>query len=130
MKTETYLFTGVAFFFGGTAIGYAWWSNLEPAGTAALIVSFLMSTLICLYLAVERRKYGSRPEDHKSAEIKQRSGPVNFFPSRSIYPAVTALGYAVAALGVVYGLWLFLIGLGILAGGVFGFTFQFVEHEE
>lgn len=130
MKTETYLFTGVAFFFGGTALGYAWWSDLEPAGTVALIVSFLMSALICLFLAVQRRKYGSRPEDHKSAEIKQRSGPVDFFPPRSIYPVVTAVGYSVAALGVVYGLWLFLIGLGLLGGGAFGFTFQYQDREE
>ncbi|WP_261953080.1 hypothetical protein [Streptomyces nigrescens] len=42
---------------------------------------------------------------------------------------VIAVGYAVAALGVVYGLWVFLVGLGVLSGGVFGFTFQHREGE-
>lgn len=129
MRIETYLFGGVALFFAVTAVGYTWWSDAEPAGSAALIVSFLMSALVFLFLYVQRRKHGSRPEDHKGAEIKQRSGPVNFFPPRSVYPLLTAVGYAVAALGVVFGLWLFLIGVGLLGGGVFGFLFEYGDRE-
>ncbi|MFB6441642.1 cytochrome c oxidase subunit 4 [Streptomyces sp. NPDC056411] len=129
MTIEMFLFGGVALFFAVTATGYAWWSDLEPAGTAALIVSFLMSALVFLFFGVQRRKHGSRPEDHKGAEIQQRSGPVDFFPARSGYPVLTAVGYAVAALGVIYGVWLFLIGVGLLAGGVFGFAFQYVQRE-
>ncbi|UQA90834.1 aa3-type cytochrome oxidase subunit IV [Streptomyces halobius] len=129
MKIETYLFGGVALFFAVTALGYAWWSELEPVGTAALIVSFLMSALIFVYFGVQRHKHGSRPEDHKTAEIQQRSGPVDFFPPRSIYPFLTALGYSVGALGVVFGAWLFLIGVGLVAGSIFGFVFQYAERE-
>jgi hypothetical protein len=33
-------------------------------------------------------------------------------------------------LGIVYGLWLFLIGLGILAAGVAGLVFQYVHRGE
>ncbi|TJZ44485.1 cytochrome c oxidase subunit 4 [Streptomyces piniterrae] len=129
MKIETYLFGGVALFFAVTSVGYAWWSDLEPAGTAALIVSFLMSGLVFIFFGVQRRKHGSRPEDHKSAEILQRSGPVDFFPPRSVYPFLTALGYSVTALGVVFGAWLFLIGVGLVAGGTFGFIFQHADRE-
>ncbi|MGW1378393.1 aa3-type cytochrome oxidase subunit IV [Streptomyces sp. NPDC002446] len=130
MKIETALFGGVALFFAVTAVGYTWWSDAEPAGAAALIVSFLMSALVFLFLYVQGRKHGSRPEDHKDAEIKQRSGPVDFFPPRSVYPLLTAVGYAVAALGVVYGVWLFLVGVGLLAGGVFGFVFEYRDRED
>ncbi len=129
MKIETCLFAGVTLFFFVTAIGYTWWSDAEPAGSTALTVSFLMSALVFLFLYVQQRKHGSRPEDHKDAEIQQRSGPVDFFPPRSICPVMTAVGYAVAALGVVYGVWLLLIGLGLLAGGVFGFLFEYGDRE-
>lgn len=130
MKIEIHLFGVVALFFGVTAVTYAWWSDVEPAGTAALIVAFLMTALVFLFLSVQRRKHGERPEDHKGAEIKQRSGLVDFFPPRSVYPFVTAVGYTVTALGVVYGLWLFLIGMGILAGGVCGFIFQYSDRAD
>ncbi|WP_340384049.1 cytochrome c oxidase subunit 4 [Streptomyces sp. SS7] len=55
-------------------------------------------------------------------------GPLDFFPPHSGWPVVTALGFALAATGVVYGLWLFLIGFGILARGVLGMVFQYVHR--
>ncbi|BDM69150.1 hypothetical protein HEK616_26370 [Streptomyces nigrescens] len=61
-----------------------------------------------------------------------KRGPYSFSAAavwRRKYPVVIAVGYAVAALGVVYGLWVFLVGLGVLSGGVFGFTFQHREGE-
>ncbi|MFJ9412988.1 MULTISPECIES: cytochrome c oxidase subunit 4 [unclassified Streptomyces] len=129
MKIETYLFGGVALFFAVTSFGYAWWSDREPAGTAALIFAFIMSSLVCFFFFMQHRRRGTRPEDHKDAEVQQRSGPLDFFPPHSGYPLLTAVGFTVAALGVVYGAWLFLIGVGLLGSGVFGFVFQFGERD-
>ncbi len=128
MKIEAFLFGGVALFFAVTAVGYGWWSDREPAGTAALTVAFIMSTLVTFFLFIQYRRRGTRPEDHKDSEVHQRSGPLDFFPPSSIYPSLTAVGFAIAALGVIYGLWVFLIGIGLLAAGVFGFIFQFQER--
>ncbi len=61
-----------------------------------------------------------------------KRGPYSFFVAavwRRKYSVLVAVGYAVAALGVVYGLWVFLVGLGVLGGGAFGFTFQYQEGE-
>jgi Cytochrome c oxidase subunit IV len=128
VKVETYLFAGVALFFAVTAAGYGWFSE-EPAGTAALVVAFLMSSLVAFFLAVQRRRRGIRPEDRRDGEVAERAGPVDFFPPRSPWPPVSALGFALAALGVVFGLWLFLIGFGVLAMGVAGFVFQYGGRE-
>lgn len=49
---------------------------------------------------------------------------------RCRHSLLAAVGYAVAALGVVYGLWVFLVGLGLLGGGAFGFTFQHQGGED
>lgn len=130
MRIETLLFGGVALFFGGTAAGYAWWSGREPAGTAALIVAFLMTSLITLFFHIQYKRHGRRPEDRAKAEVRQRSGPLDFFPPHSPYPPLTAAGVTVCALGVVYGLWLFLIGTGLLAAGIAGFTFQYAHRED
>ncbi|AXI80807.1 aa3-type cytochrome oxidase subunit IV [Peterkaempfera bronchialis] len=124
MRGEALLFTGVSAFFAVTAGSYGWFSH-EPAGTAALIVSFLMSGLVAFFLWVQYQRRGRRPQDRTDAEVAETAGPLDFFPPRSSYPVLCAVGATLLALGVVFGLWLFLIGLGTTAAGVAGFVFQF-----
>lgn len=124
MKTEARLFTGVAAFFAVTTIGYGYFSA-EPAGTAVLTVAFLMASLVAFFLVVQHRKRGPRAQDRDNAEVADGAGPLEFFPPSSHWPIMTALGAVVLALGVVYGLWLALLGLGVLAGGTFGLVFQY-----
>ncbi|MGW4914048.1 cytochrome c oxidase subunit 4 [Streptomyces sp. NPDC004270] len=128
MKVEALLFGGVAVFFGGTAALYGVWSGADPAGTAALIVAFGMAALVSFFCATQYVRHGPRPQDRTNAEVADSAGPLEFFPPHSPWPIVTAFGFAVAAVGVVFGLWLFLIGLGVLARGVAGLVFQYVNR--
>jgi hypothetical protein len=128
VKPEAYLFSGVAAFFFVTGAVYAFWSK-EPAGTAALTVAFLMASVIAFFCARNYSRLGSRPEDHKTSEVAERAGPLDFFPPRSPYPVMTGFGAGLAALGVVHGLWLFVIGMGVLLGGVGGLVFEFVQRD-
>ncbi|WP_329165084.1 cytochrome c oxidase subunit 4 [Streptomyces sp. NBC_01717] len=129
MKTEAILFAGVAGFFLVTDVLYAVWSR-DPTGTAALTISFLMALLVAFFFATNYRRKGPRPEDRGDGKIHERSGPVNFFSPHSIWPPLTAMGMAVLALGVVFGLWLFLIGLGLALAGVFGMVFQYARVQD
>ncbi|PAZ10136.1 hypothetical protein CLM62_42575 [Streptomyces sp. SA15] len=128
MRTEALLFGVVALFFAGVAALYGWWSE-EPAGTAVLVIAFLMAAVVSFFSAVQYRRKGRRPQDRGDAEVADGAGPLEFFPPDSRWPVVTALGFAVAATGVVYGLWLFLIGCAVLARGVLGLVFQYVDRE-
>jgi hypothetical protein len=130
MKAEALYFTGVALFFAVTSAIYIGWSGGEPAGGAALLVSFLMSSLIAFFLWAQYRKRGSRPEDRRDGKIVERAGRLDFFPPHSIWPVVSALGFTLLALGVVYGLWLFLIGFSVVSYGVFRFVFQYPTRGE
>ncbi|MCI3276758.1 cytochrome c oxidase subunit 4 [Streptomyces cylindrosporus] len=127
MKIEALLFGGVAVFFAGAAALYGLWSR-DPAGTAALIVAFAMAALVSFFCAVQYARRGRRPQDRTEAEVADAAGPLDFFPPHSPWPVLTALGVAVAATGVVFGLWLFLIGVGILARSVLGLVFQYVNR--
>jgi hypothetical protein len=129
MKVEAFYFSLVAFFFAVTASVYAWFSR-EPAGSAALIVSFLMSALISFFFWTQHHRRGPRPEDRRDGEIRERSGPLDFFSPHSVWPVVAAAGFAILALGVVFGLWLFIIGFGIVGYGVFGFVFQYARKPD
>ncbi|MFG2637979.1 cytochrome c oxidase subunit 4 [Streptomyces sp. NPDC048362] len=124
MNAETALFAGVSVFFGASATVYGWFSA-EPAGTAALAVACLMSALVAFFLVRQHAKTGSLPQDQKGAAVHETTGPVDFFPPRSGFPVLTALGTALLALGLVYGLWLFLLGVGVIAPGIGGFVFQY-----
>jgi hypothetical protein len=129
MRTETWLFTGVAGFFLGTGIWYGIWSR-EPAGTAVLTVAFLMAALIAAFFTRTARERGTRPEDRRDGEVADRSGPLDFFPARSPYPPVVGFGAALTALGIVFGLWLFLLAFGVLLAGVLGLVFQYVHRPD
>lgn len=130
MRTESILFAGVALFFAGVSSWYALHSD-DPAGIAVLVLAFVMAGIISLFLAVQRWRKGPRPEDRREGEVRERSGPLDFFPPNSVWPVVTALGFAVIGTGIAaVGLWLCLIGFGITAAGVFGFAFQYARQEE
>jgi len=124
VRTEASLFTGVAAFFGVTAVGYGWFSE-EPAGTAVLALAFLMAALVAFFLHVQYRRRGRRAQDRRDAQVAETAGPLEFFPPGSPWPITTAAGSVIVALGVVYGLWLVLLGLGVLAQGVLGMVFQY-----
>jgi hypothetical protein len=123
MKVEALLFTGVAAFFAAVVACYAPFSE-DTAGNTALLVAFLMSSLIALFLWVQYLRHGLRAQDREYGAVREGAGPLGFFSPRSYYPVCTALGTAVAGLGVIFGMWLFLIGVGVVAAGVGGFVFQ------
>ncbi|MFG3250153.1 cytochrome c oxidase subunit 4 [Streptomyces sp. NPDC048187] len=127
MRTESRLFTGVAVFFGAEAALYGWWSG-EPAGTAALVLVFLMASLVAFFLRVQYRKRGLRAQDRDEGEVLDTVGPTGFFPPHSGWPITIALAAAVLAFGIVFGLWLALIGFGLLALGVGGLVFQYADR--
>jgi hypothetical protein len=79
---------------------------------------------------VHYRRHGQRPQDRRDADVADASGPVEFFPPKSPWPIITALGFAITATGVIYGLWLFLIGFGVLARGVVGMVFQYARRQD
>ncbi|MGW0883552.1 aa3-type cytochrome oxidase subunit IV [Streptomyces sp. NPDC002671] len=127
MRTEALLFGGVALFFGGSAALYGVWSK-DETGTTALVVAFGMASLVAFFCLIQYRRRGPRAQDRPGVEVAAGAGPVAFFPADSVWPIVTAFGFAVTATGVVFGLWLFIIGCGVLARGVFGFVFQYVDR--
>ncbi|MFD8702766.1 cytochrome c oxidase subunit 4 [Kitasatospora sp. NPDC059648] len=128
MKAEGWLFTVMTVFFAVTGLVYGLWAR-EPAGKAILTVAFLMSALVALFWFVQhQRKGGGRPEDRKDAEIVESSGSKGFFPPRSGYPVLTAVGVTVFALGLVYALWLIVCGAVLLGFAVFGFIFQYHDR--
>lgn len=131
MRYEWKLTIGASTFLVILFIVY-WFLSYEHTGTVLLGFSFAAYGMLGAFLLMEwvkrRPAKGKppipRPEDDPDATHADGAGEVDFFPSASIWPAGMALGAITVAIGTIYGLWYFLIGLVLVAGAVIGFVVE------
>src|SRR5688500_20121439 len=90
MKAEYWTIAGCAVFFAITAPIY-WWLTYDPTGTTALVMTFLLCTLLGFYLGVVAKQIPDRPEDRSDGEIAEGAGAQGFFPPHSWWPVCCAL---------------------------------------
>jgi hypothetical protein len=128
MKAEAFVFGGVALFFGAVAPIY-WYLSGDPTGTAALVMTTALGLLIAFYLGFHARKMDPRPEDRKEAEISDGAGELGFFPPYSWWPLWCASALTVCVLGVIFGWWLTLMGVGLGIPALIGWIFEYYRGE-
>jgi hypothetical protein len=114
---------GAAFFFVVSPV--YWFLSGDPTGTSALVMTFLLFTLTTFFLGVVAKQLPDRPEDRKEAEVADGAGELGFFPPYSWWPLWCALALGTCVLGVVFGWWLFLIGVGIGVITLCGYVFEY-----
>ncbi len=128
MKIEAWIFGINAAFFAIVAPVY-WYMSEDPTGTSALVMSTGLAALVTFYLAFHAKKMDPRPEDRKEAEVVDGAGELGFFPPYSWWPLWCACSLAVCVLGVVFGWWLFIIGVGAGSIALIGWVFEFYRGE-
>lgn len=124
MRVETWVLGSGAFFFVPLAFVYGLLSGWEYVGFISILLTGGLSAMIGLYLYLVSLRVDARPEDDPVGEVAQGAGDLGFFNPRSIWPIGVAAGGAVVFAGMAVGLWLFLIGLGILAMTTIGLLFE------
>jgi hypothetical protein len=124
MKIEGYLFVFCALFFAVMDVIYWLWSH-DPTGTTALALTVGLAGLVGFYLLFTGRRIGERPEDDKEGEIAEGAGELGFFSPHSWWPLYAALAAGTAALGVVIGWWLVMIGMLAVILAAIGFVFEY-----
>jgi hypothetical protein len=124
VKVEGYLFGFLALFFIPVTAVY-WVLSEDWTGTTCLVLTFFLAAMVAYYLMFTARRMEARPEDRPDAEIAEGAGEVGFFPPHSWWPIVLAAGAITTFIGLIIGLFLALIGVGIVAMGVLGMTFEY-----
>ena len=131
MKTESKLFLFLVIFFLIVTPVYAvmTWDPMlgypEPIGTTVLALTLLFSAMIWGLLALTGRSVGPRPEDRKDGEIVEGAGAQGFFPPTSIVPFWSTAAIALILLGIVFGWWLTLIGVGFGIWTAMGWAYEY-----
>jgi hypothetical protein len=128
VKAEAFIFGINAVFFALVTPTY-WFFSEDPTGTAALTMSTLLATLVTLYLAFHANKMDPRPEDRVGAEVYEGAGELGFFPPYSWWPLWCALALGTCVLGIVFGWWLFIIGVGAGSIALIGWIFEYYRGE-
>jgi len=127
MKVEAYFFVGVTAFFVVIATIYAF-TSYDEAGTVLLIGSALLGLFLCAYLLRESRRMTPRPEDRPDATLADGAGTVQEFPAASIWPFAFGFGATALATGVVFGIWIAIVGFALFALGAVGYVLEARRH--
>jgi Ca2+/Na+ antiporter len=128
VKAETWVF-GFLFLFFVTVAPIYWLLSGDPTGTSALVMTCALALLVTFYLGVHSRKMDPRPEDRKEAEVSDGAGELGFFPPYSWWPLWCGASLAVVVLGVVFGWWLSLLGVGAGSASLIGWVFEYYRGE-
>ena len=128
MKAEAWIFGTCSIFFLFVSPAY-WWLTGDWTGTTALVMTFLLVTLVAFYLGFHAQRMDPRPEDRTDGEIADGAGELGFFPPYSWWPLWCALALAVMTLGVALGWWLFVIGSAFGVIALSGLVFEYYRGE-
>jgi hypothetical protein len=99
-------------------------TSYEWGGSMMLLFGGIAYMMLFSFLLLQwhRRKGIPRPEDREDGTYEQGAGEVAFFPSASIWPVSMGIGFVFMAVGLVYGMWYFLIGFFVFLGAIIGFS--------
>lgn len=128
MKIEGWLFAlGAAFFIPLSAI--YWWFSRDPAGTTALALSGGLAVIVGFYVLFTAKRVYPRPEDRMDGEIDQADPEYGFFSPHSWWPLFIGLGAFIIALGLIFAVWVIVVGLTALLLALVGWLFEYYRGE-
>jgi hypothetical protein len=128
MRVESWIFGLNAAFFALVTPVY-WYMSEDWTGTSALVMTTGLTLLVTFYLGFTAQRMRPRPEDRVDAEVSDGAGELGFFSPHSWWPLYSALALTVAVLGVIFGWWLFIIGVGLGTVTLSGFIFEYYRGE-
>jgi hypothetical protein len=124
VKIEGWLFAiGAAFFIPLSAI--YWYFSRDPIGTTALALSGGLSIIIGFYVLYTAKRVYPRPEDRLDAEIDEADPEYGFYSPHSWWPLFVSLSAFVIALGLIFAVWVIVLGVAVLMLALIGWLFEY-----
>jgi hypothetical protein len=126
MKVEARVFDVTTAFFFLSSIVYGIWSQGEPVGTVALILTGGLSLIVGSYFHFIARRLSQRPEDNPDAEISDGAGELGFFSPGSYWPVALAASAALGGLALAFWqIWLLVIAMVLILLTIGGLVFEY-----
>jgi ABC-type antimicrobial peptide transport system permease subunit len=128
MKVEGLLFAlGSAFFL--LVAGIYFYVSRDPIGTTALTLCGGLAFLIAFYALYTAKRVHPRPEDRLDAEIDEADPEYGFFSPHSWWPLAVAFSTFLVVLGLIFAVWVIVLGVSLLMLGLVGWVFEYYRGD-
>lgn len=124
MKVEGRIFALGAAFFWLVALIY-WYFARDPIGTTALALCGGLAFLVAFYILYTAKRVFPRPEDRLDGEIDEADPEYGFFSPHSWWPIAVAAAAMVVCLGLIFAVWIVVLGVGLLMLTLIGLLFEY-----
>jgi magnesium-transporting ATPase (P-type) len=124
MKIEGRLFAYGALFFALVSFIY-WMTAGDPIGTTALALCAGLAALVAFYVLYTAKRVYPRPEDRGDANVDEADPEYGFFSPHSWWPLYVGVGTMIVAFGLVFAVWLLVLGAVILVFALSGWLFEY-----
>ncbi len=128
MRIEGGLF-GIGFVFYTLLAGVYWYFSRDEIGTTALALTGGMAFLISFYALYTSKRVYPRPEDRLDAEIDEADPEYGFYSPHSWWPLAVAVATVIVVLGLIFAVWLIVLGVAALVLGMVGLLFEYYRGE-
>ncbi|MDP4676126.1 MAG: cytochrome c oxidase subunit 4 [Candidatus Nanopelagicales bacterium] len=128
MKIEGWIF-GVGAIFYFVVAGAYWFFSRDEIGTTALVMTGALAFLVAFYVLYTAKRVYPRPEDRDDAEIDEADPEYGFFSPHSWWPLPVAFGAMLTALGLIFAVWLIVLGVALLMFAIIGWLFEYYRGE-
>ncbi len=128
MKIEGLLF-GLAFIFYTVIAAIYWYVSGDEVGTTALALTGALAFLVSFYALYTSKRVYPRPEDRLDAEIDEADPEYGFYSPHSWWPLAVALATVAVVLGLIFAVWLIVLGVATLLLALIGWLFEYYRGE-
>ena len=98
-------------------------------GTTALALSGGLAVIVGFYVLFTAKRVYPRPEDREDGEIDEADPEYGFFSPHSWWPLFIGLGAFIIALGMIFAVWVIVVGLTALLLALVGWLFEYYRGE-
>jgi len=128
VRIEGALF-GIGFIFYSLLAGVYWYFSRDEIGTTALALTGGMAFLISFYALYTSKRVYPRPEDRLDAEMDEADPEYGFYSPHSWWPLAVAVPTVMIVLGLIFAVWLIVLGVAALVLGLVGLLFEYYRGE-
>ena len=105
--------------------GVYWYFSRDVVGTTALALTGALAFLVSFYSLYTAKRVYPRPEDRLNAEVDDADPEYGFFSPNSWWPLVLGFSTMVIVFGLIFAVWLIVLGAFILLIALIGWMFEY-----
>lgn len=128
MKVEGLLFV-LGFVFYTVVAAIYWYFSRDEVGTTVLALTGALAFLVAFYALYTSKRVYPRPEDRLDGEIYEADPEYGFYSPHSWWPLVLGLATAVTVMGLIFAVWLIVLGAALLLFSIVGWLFEYYRGE-